>query len=192
MRTYGVRDWVTLVWNTHIYREHYYELSTHKPLVIDAGANVGSFTIEIKRAFPEARVIAFEPNPETYQKLKENTKRLHRVRLFQKALSDKNGTTTFFKWRSGTGIFLDGSLRDTTAPSYWHTNKKTNAISVPTVRLSRFVNRPVDLLKLDIEGDEGNVLKELGRKLTLVNQISLEYHGNSADPITQYKILSIS
>ena len=47
-----------------------------------------------------------------------------------------------------------------------------------TVRLSHFINREVDLLKLDIEGAELMVLEDLAGngKLSLIREMIIEYH----------------
>ena len=49
---------------------------------------------------------------------------------------------------------------------------------VQVVRLSKYIDRPVDLLKIDVEGAEGMVLEDLAaaKKLVMVKQMIIEYH----------------
>ncbi|RWA06966.1 hypothetical protein EKO27_g8138, partial [Xylaria grammica] len=42
------------------------------PFVVDAGANIGMFSLFVKQKFPAAKVLAFEPAPETYSILRRN------------------------------------------------------------------------------------------------------------------------
>ena len=42
------------------------------PYVLDCGANVGMMSLFVKREYPNAEVIAFEPHPETYEYLQQN------------------------------------------------------------------------------------------------------------------------
>ena len=41
------------------------------PLILDVGANLGSSVAFYRRLFPNARVIAFEPDPETFRRLSQ-------------------------------------------------------------------------------------------------------------------------
>jgi hypothetical protein len=52
------------------------------------------------------------------------------------------------------------------------------AIRVPAVRLSRFVAQPVDFLKLDVEGSELPVLRDLVSSGTIgqIRQMVIEFH----------------
>lgn len=41
-------------------------------VVLDVGANVGSYSASVARLVPSARIIAFEPHPVTFGRLKEH------------------------------------------------------------------------------------------------------------------------
>ena len=57
-------------------RRHYpFRPVRARPLVIDCGANIGVATLYFKTVAPEARVIAFEPEPTAYELLRENVER---------------------------------------------------------------------------------------------------------------------
>jgi predicted RNA methylase len=57
-----------------IFRNNEYEiqLTGKSPNVIDCGAHIGLSIGYLKLHYPNAKVIAFEPNPETYQILQQN------------------------------------------------------------------------------------------------------------------------
>ncbi len=68
--------------------------------VVDVGANVGMFSLEIlRRCDGDARVIAFEPAPETFVYLECNLHELFpdsQVQLHQCALGDHDGEVTLY------------------------------------------------------------------------------------------------
>jgi len=60
------------------------------------------------------------------------------------------------------------------------------------VRLSSYIDESVDLLKLDIEGMEEIVLKEIGDKLKLIRKIKMEFHGSIVNEFNSFeRILSL-
>ena len=52
-----------------------------------------------------------------------------------------------------------------------------NTVDIKAVRLKEFINRQVDFLKIDIEGAEYEVLKDIADQLSFVKNMFLEYHG---------------
>lgn len=62
---------------------------------------------------------------------------------------------------------------------------------VQTVRLADYLNRPVDFLKLDIEGAETEVLKACAESLGNVEHLFVEYHSFTEEPQTLHTIICI-
>jgi FkbM family methyltransferase len=71
-------------------------------LVVDVGANNGSFSRHMRALAPRARIVAFEPHPRTYQLLAEAA-RDHRFDAVQMAVSDQAGTTTLHDFADADG-----------------------------------------------------------------------------------------
>src|SRR5215471_7021850 len=61
------------------------------PVVVEAGAHIGSDTIELATKWKGSKVFAFEPVPEIYRQLVRNTKRFRNVVTVPLALSDRQG-----------------------------------------------------------------------------------------------------
>ena len=65
----------------HLYREifarqqYYFRAETESPLILDCGANLGMASLYFKWLYPKARVRAFEPDPSTFELLKQNLAR---------------------------------------------------------------------------------------------------------------------
>ena len=131
-------------------------------VMVDAGANVGVYTIPCERLVGDTGMVyAFEPAPETLQLLRLNLalNRCQRVSVSRYALSDKSDCLV---------------LRvDETHPSFdGHRHVESIADAkgirkgdelVPATTLDKFVAtqgiRQIDFLKIDVEGAELSVLR---------------------------------
>ncbi len=146
-----------------IYR---FAASRPDPLIIDGGSNMGISILGFKRDHPSSRIIGFEPDPAICELLKSNLERneAHQnVTLVNAGLGEEDGTATFAADGSAGGRIEDGAA----------------ARTIRVERLSRYLNEPVDFLKLNIEGQELAVLRECAAAGSLgnVRQMVLEYHG---------------
>ena len=148
-------------------RENYkIHFSTEEPFIIDCGSNIGLSIIYFKTKFPKATIIGFEPDPGIFKILKENTVKFQNVVLYNQAVSKEKGKLSF----ASEGGF-SGRLNDEAVGN--------NVITVDTQTLSSFIDRKIDLLKIDIEGAEYEVLQEIQSKLRMVDKLFIEYHSMS-------------
>ncbi len=58
--------------------------------ILDIGANVGQFALEIRQTLPEAQIYSFEPIKECFKKLEEIIESDKNFKAFNFALGDKN------------------------------------------------------------------------------------------------------
>lgn len=158
------------------FKETYYLAYTQKPIqAIDCGANIGVSLLYIKIRAPHARVMCFEPNPAARAVLEKNIEANHwgrDVQVFPFALGKEKGTVDFF---------VDSDMATSSGGSVASYSKNKNALISYTIEvdtLSRYIDDPIDFLKMDIEGAEFDVLEELVslKKLRFVAAIQLEYH----------------
>jgi len=74
----------------NIIKRKMYEFSSSKtdPYIIDGGENIGLSVIYFKQAYPNSRLIAFEPDPDIFKILENNCENiaLTKVKLVNKAL----------------------------------------------------------------------------------------------------------
>lgn len=164
-----------------IFKNKIYHFETTKgdPIIIDAGSCIGMSIIYFKHIYPDSRIIGFEPDSNIYNILQSNIKAndLKNVEIINAALSSSEGFLTFYP--DGT----DGG-------SLFHENENA-AIKVPSVKLSKFINEPIDFLKMNIEGAELEVLYEMEHKLALVNEMVIEYHSFDNSKQKLHKILEL-
>lgn len=189
-----LHDWV----DQHIYATGDFEdytvqvfvhLLARGDTVVDIGANIGFFSILAAQTVgPEGLVIAFEPAPETRQRLERNLalNRIDNVLVRQEAVSDTDGEAVFFAGRREQSG--GASLR-----------AMSNSPSQYPVRVSRFdgmawPHPSPRLVKIDIEGAElaalkgmAGLLRDSGPDLILeVTDSFLLQMGSSAQALTQY------
>ncbi|HCI05302.1 TPA: FkbM family methyltransferase [Patescibacteria group bacterium] len=156
-----------------IFEEEIYNFvsETDQPYIIDGGANIGLSVIYFKRIYPGAEMLAFEPDPYIFGVLKDNLKSFgfSDVTLLERGLWKENGQMKFYAEGSDGGrLALDSDVN--------------NIVSVKVVSLKKYLGKPVDFLKLDIEGAETEVLEDCRDLLKNVKNIFLEYHSFSKSP----------
>jgi FkbM family methyltransferase len=147
--------------------------------VVDVGANIGYYLLLVESLVgPGGTVACFEPEPDNVAELRRNVEanRLENVRVFPVAVGNANGTVAL---RSGinSGVTADGS----------------GDLRVPICRLDDVLTSPVDFIKVDVEGYEGQVLK--GAELILRRHrpaLFIEIHpGFLAAPYSVDRILGL-
>lgn len=155
----------------HTYREIYghgiYDVRLGpSPYIIDCGANIGISTVYLKQRHPDATILAFEPDDTNFELLRRNVadSGFSGIGLRKEAVWREEGAIEF-SLDANMGSRIEGEGKGGTR-------------KVPCVRLRDFIDRKVDFLKLDIEGAEYEVLKDMEPALPLVENMFLEYHGD--------------
>lgn len=150
--------------------EYLFECNTEDPLIFDCGANIGVALLYFLHTFPKARVIAFEPTPETFRYLSQNSAGFNGVECHNAALSNKDGVIPFYIPPGSAG-----SLTTSICPNRV---EGLVPIDVIAVKLSTYISQPVDLLKIDVEGAEWQVFEDLiaTKKINLIRNAIIEYH----------------
>ena len=155
--------------------EYFVEIPKPRPHIIDAGSNIGVALLYFKMLYPEASIIAIEPSPAAAALLRRNVEanQLANVRVIECALWDKPGTMELYT-RPGELAGVSSSLR----PQAGY-----DAQRITCVTLSSLVEGTVDLLKIDVEGAELPVIRELcdSGKIACVERMIVEVHH---DPTT--------
>ena len=149
-----------------IFVEKIYEQSLPaNAYILDCGANIGLSILYIKRICPTAHIQAFEPDPANFSLLQKNISSfgLNNVEVIQAAIWKEN-TVLHFQSAGSMGSSIQSENNE-------------ESIAVNAVRLKDLLIRPVDFLKIDIEGAEYEVIKDAADSLHYVNRMFLEYHG---------------
>jgi FkbM family methyltransferase len=172
---YSGKEFHTL--KREIFTEKIYDFlfDSESPLILDIGANIGLSVIYFKSICPNSKVIAFEPNPYTFDLLERNVfeNRLEGVTLVNKAISTENGRKKLYIDSSenlnySTSSFLQGA---------WDKSERTQeSLEVECISLSGLVNEYIDLTKIDVEGYEYQLLSNSKSALSYIDNLLIEYH----------------
>lgn len=145
--------------------------------VVDGGACEGTFSRTMATVFPGASIYAFEPTPETFNLLENNTRSLAAVSPQQLALGAKRGTARFYKNASP----LTNSLkRNTDANRAYFSGlvDERGQITVDVIALADFAREQklenLDIIKLDLQGGELDAIVGLGSLIGSVKIVFVE------------------
>jgi len=130
----------------HVMRLHEYEAAGEPRVIFDLGANAGFATLYFSRRYPDATIVAVEPDPVTYKRLEHNVGNLPRVTLLRQAVGDTEGPVRFFPSKNSVASSL--IAREGAEPPV-----EVTGATVASLMAAAGVGR-VDLLKVDIEGAE--------------------------------------
>lgn len=158
--------------------------------VVDVGAHVGSFTLKIKRWWPEVRVLAAEPDPDSAALFRRNTEGLEGVAFEEAAVLGRPGLAEA-RLRQAGRANRDGNAAASSVLEAAHPLGPDQRPATALVRaasildlLERHGVPRIDLLKLDCEGAEGEILEALRDAgwMERVGWIRGEWHGWEAIP----------
>ncbi|MEF2144001.1 MAG: FkbM family methyltransferase [Desulfovibrionaceae bacterium] len=145
----------------------------HPPVILDCGANIGSFGLRVLRERPDARIVSVEAAGDTYAILAHN----------QKANPGNWDTVHAAIWRNDGHLVLSRSVN-----SVMHTvreaeageNASIPARSIASIRQEFSLSR-LDILKMDIEGAETSVIPACIEDMD-AGMIIIEVHKMLGDP----------
>lgn len=157
------------------YKDFVINKDKKSPVILDVGSNIGLTVLYFKKTYPDARIFAFEANPTTGDLLKQNIQQnnLEDIKVVEAAVTKSGDDVTFFVENNKD---TPHGLGDTFKNNPWLSDDTYHKIKVPAVRLSEYLNQPVDLVKMDIEGAETEVFDEIEEKINNIGVLILEFH----------------
>ena len=152
------------LWFTpHLYDEDEIEFALDNikdiDVFIDAGANIGFWSLRIAKEKPNVQVVAVEANPRTAEILKKNVglNQLTNITVVNKGLAAEKGTLSLSCGQHG----------NRGGDSFKFNHDEGSTISVDVLRLRDLCNvlyiDKIGFIKMDIEGMEYEVLEEFFR-----------------------------
>lgn len=159
-----------------------------KGVFFDVGANVGEYTRTLEEHFPEARIHCFEPAQETFKVLKENVGANKNIVLNNIAIGNKIEERELYYDYETSGL---ASLYKRQLDYFKIELSESEMVNVGT--LDDYCERNnvdvIDLLKMDIEGNELKALQGAERLLgeRRIHVIQMEFGGTNIDARTYFR-----
>jgi len=148
-------------------------------ICIDIGGHKGNYSKELLKAFRIKHLIIFEPSYENYKFLKTQFGD-NNVRLENLAVSSISGNETFYHHNQNS------SLSSLHLRNIFENEKNVESYEVEVVSLQEYlkknqINEIIDLIKIDIEGNEYEAIKGLGSAIKMVKVIQFEFGSTFVD-----------
>ena len=151
--------------------EKFSELIPEDAIVLDIGAHVGGFSIIFGSCVPKGKVLAFEPNPKTYEVLVQNSKNnpSYNIIPYNHAATQETKSYTFYYsdpevYGNGmNGGNFDAIDRKDEVKQFHSTPVEVSGVNVYNFLLENYKDEldKIKFIKTDTEGFDKEVLKTL-------------------------------
>ena len=160
-------------------KKHMMPIESNLPIVaIDVGSCVGDYIPHLQKICPESntRILCFEPNPVNILQLEPKIQKEQEknIKLFKHCVSNENTTAGLYDWMysrenvpgNGNAGLRSGGLKI----------RDVEVKTLDNVLSSEFGEEDIIIkfIKIDTEGNDGNVLKGFERFLPKTNYIIFE------------------
>lgn len=170
-----------ITFKSHQVFDHIKNYVPENPIIIEAGAFLGHETIKMATLWPRGTIHAFEPVPELFAKLKENTAHLPNVRCYQLALSDTTGTAMLNISEKPQKPGIPAQANSLLKPKERLKHSPiifTKSIAVQTITIDDWAAQQqidhIDFMWLDLQGYELNVLQAAPKMRATVRALYTE------------------
>ncbi len=173
-------------------------LTNDNVIIFDVGANVGNYSISIVNHLIVQKVYSFEPNPITFEQLKNNTKSFKNIHVINAGLGDKNAAMEIYTYKDEQTT-EHASLYKTVLTEL-HKKQEIDSINVNIYTIDSFCNKEninqIDFLKIDTEGHEFAALEGAKEMLNNDKIKIIQFEFNEMNVISRvflkdfYEILS--
>jgi len=157
-----------------IFIDNDYKVNKNKfKVIIDIGANIGTFSILAAKKYPQAKIYSYEPVKSTYNLLRQNImlNKISNINTFRYGVSNEKRKTALYVGNAS-------GLSSTTKRGKTFNIEIISMVTLKDIFDMNKINK-CDLLKMDCEGGEYSILLKTDPKtLKRVNKYVVEYHDN--------------
>jgi FkbM family methyltransferase len=147
-------------------------LRTAPRVIVDAGANIGLTSVYFAIRFPQARIVAVEPEASNCAMLVANARPYPSITVVQAALWNENAMIDVIDPGKGKwGFQTRNSGNDAAGPAVG----RVPAVTVDALMRAHAIDF-IDVLKIDIEGAEREVFADPSAWIDRVGVIVIELH----------------
>jgi FkbM family methyltransferase len=156
------------------------------PIFFDVGANIGSYSLSLINHFPDSKIYSFEPNPNTFKKIKKDTLQKN-IKFHNIGLGSVPGNNIIYDYKNSSGT-EHASIYKEVFPEIYN-DDSIAGISFVSETIDVFcklneINK-IDFLKIDTEGSEFDVLKGASVMLANNNISIIQFEFNKMNVISR-------
>jgi FkbM family methyltransferase len=156
-------------------KEDYNFLVEKQPeTIVDAGANIGLSSIYFANKYPDAKIIALEPEQSNFELLKRNVAPYSHIIPVQAAVWNKNEEIHLIDPGLGKWGFMT-EMKLTTEKLPGKICHPVMAMTIDKI-MKDYALAKIDILKIDIEGAEREVFSDTSSWIEKIDSIIIELH----------------
>ncbi|KPJ77831.1 MAG: hypothetical protein AMJ54_06595 [Deltaproteobacteria bacterium SG8_13] len=149
-------------------------------VIIDAGAYIGASAVFFADKYPDARIVAVEPEESNFELLCKNTEKYSNIVAVKAAIWGAVETRAIHRRTTGCWGFAITETPNTTES----TGQQIDCITINSL-MDKYGIEKIDLLKMDIEGGEKNVLENASEWIDAVDILTVELHDRICEGCTR-------
>jgi FkbM family methyltransferase len=153
--------------------EYRFEVDTTPEFIIDAGANIGLTSIYFANRFPNARILAIEPERGNFEILMKNAAPYPNILPFLGALWGESAEVEIVDPGRGNWGFMTAARNDDHIDS--KLKHRIQGLTIDAI-LEKYGVRHVSILKIDIEGAELEVFRNSSPWIDRIGSLIVELH----------------
>lgn len=156
-----------------IKQEYDFPVTRAPRTIVDAGANIGLASIYFSNKFPDARIIAIEPEGSNFDLLERNAAPYDNITPIRGALWHENTSINLVDPALGKWAFRTQARDD--EESFGEIIHEVQGMTVDTIMREQGIDH-IDVLKIDIEGSEREVFRDPSSWIDKVDTLIVELH----------------
>ena len=156
-------------------KKYIYPFLPKNPIIIEAGAHIGTDTLEMAKHWHNATIHAFEPVPHLFQLLAQNTEGVTNIHIYPLALGEATGKVDIHissgKSNASSSILPPKRHLNIHPDVFFEEKITVQSITLDDWALQYKINQ-IDMLWLDLQGYELQVLK---KSLAILSGVKVIY-----------------
>jgi FkbM family methyltransferase len=156
------------------------------PVIFDVGANIGKYSLLVNEVFEKrVKIYAFEPSRKIFRSLEKSTKMFSNIKSFQIGIGEVEKAATLYYDKEKSALASIHKRKLDHLGIDFNRKEEVTIVSLDNFCQENKIER-INLLKLDIEGNEINALRGASRLLknNCIDFIQFEFGGCNIDSRT--------
>jgi len=150
-------------------KDYDFPINISPKLIIDAGANTGLASVFFASKFPEAQIMAIEPDSSNFEIMQKNISSFKNIKAYKSGIWNKDTYLKVRNTKSEKWSFIVEEVSEQEENSFL-------SLTINTL-LQNSGFKEIDILKIDIEGSEKEVFTDNYEEwLSKVNILIIELH----------------